>query len=61
MTDKLCRTHTTVLLAPAIVGLFDNADLPDRINPRHSLTDKYFNLPQLGHYLFRLVSLVRHL
>ena len=41
--------------------LFNNADLPDRINPRHFLTDKDSNLPQLGDYLFRLVPFVHHL
>jgi hypothetical protein len=48
------------VLAPTIVRLFGNTDLPNRINPGHSLADKHFSLTQLGDNLFGLVSLDSH-
>ena len=45
------------MLAPTIIRLFGNTDLPNRIDPGHSLADQYFNLAQLGDNLFGLVSL----
>ena len=57
---QLARAQTPIVLAPTIIRLFGNADLPNRINPGHSLPDQYFNLAQLGDNLFELVSLDSH-
>jgi len=38
-----------------------NAQLADRIHPRHTLYDKLLNLPQLQNYFLRLVPIVRYL
>jgi hypothetical protein len=58
---ELCCPHATVPLAPAVVGLRNNANLSDRINARHTLPDKYLNLPQLVNYLFPFVPRNRNL
>ena len=54
---QLSRPHATILLAPSIKRLLRNLDFPDRINPRHPLTNEHINLAKLRHDLFRLVSL----
>ena len=46
--------------APAVRGLFDDTDPPDRIKTGQTLTHQNLNLPQFRHNLFRLRSLVRH-
>ena len=56
---ELSCPHSTILLTPPVEGLLCDANLPDRINTRHTLADKHLNLPYLGHYLFRFVSLIR--
>jgi hypothetical protein len=50
--------NSTVLFLPALVALFSHANLPDRIQTRHSLRGQHLNLPQLRDKLFRLWSLV---
>jgi len=52
--------HTPIVLAPMIVRLFGNTDLPNLINPGHSLPDKHFNLAQISNNLLGLVSLDFH-
>ncbi len=42
---KLVHTQPTILLAPAVIGLFDNADLPDRVKTGHPLPHQNLNLP----------------
>ena len=54
---QLSRPHATILLAPSIKRLLRNLNFPDRINPRHPLTNEYLNLAKLRHDLFRIVSL----
>ena len=54
---QLSRPHATILLAPSIKRLLRNLDFPDRINPRHPLTNEHLNLAKLRHDLFRIVSL----
>ena len=41
---QLIRPHTPIVLTPAIVRLFGNTDLPNRINPGYSLSHKHLNL-----------------
>jgi hypothetical protein len=53
--------HPIILFAPTVVGLLNNADLPDCVNTGHPLPDKHFNLPRLGDDLFGFISIVRHL
>ena len=57
---QLVGSHTAILLAPAVIGLFGNTNRPDRIDPLQTLTDKHFNLPQLRDNFFRLASLHSH-
>ena len=57
---QLVGSHPAILLAPAVVGLFGNANFTDCIHPLHTLTDKHINLPQLLNYFLGLVPLVRH-
>lgn len=57
---QLVGTHPTILLAPTVVDLLGNANLPDGIDPQHPLTDKDFNLPQLRDNFFWLVTFRSH-
>jgi len=58
---ELFCAHSTVFLFPAIIRLFSNADLPDRIQARNALACQHLNLPQLNNNLFRLRSRNSHL
>ena len=53
---QLVCAHSTVLLFPAVEGLFSHANLADRIQTRHALACQHLNLPQLNNNLFRLRS-----
>src|SRR5690606_37841395 len=44
---QLIYAHPTILLAPAVISLFDNADPPDRIKTGQALPHQNLNLPQL--------------
>jgi len=50
-----------LLLAPTVIRLLNDTDLPDRIDPPLPLPDKHINLPQHRHYFFWLRSSIRHL
>ena len=51
-TPSLIHLHTTVLLAPPVVGLFCDADLPDRWRDRLAVGYRDFYLSQLVQDLF---------
>ena len=42
---QLIYAHPAILLAPAVVGLFNYSDLPNRIQTRHALPHQNLNLP----------------
>lgn len=50
---KLALACTSMVRVSTIIRLLSNANLPNRINPGHPLTDQHFNLAQLGDNLFR--------
>jgi hypothetical protein len=49
MTSNHIRTHPTILLSPAIVGLLGNLDLLADFRHRFPLPDQHICLPELGH------------
>ena len=42
---RLVGSHPAIFLAPAVAGLFGNANFMDCIHPLDPLTDKHINLP----------------
>ncbi len=58
---ELSSSHAAILLSPAVIGLFCDTHLPDRINTHHSLPNQYINLAQLCDNLFGFVALVGHI
>jgi len=56
----LIRPHTPIVLAPAVLCLFCNLHLADRVNRRLSLLYKYINLAKLGDNLCGLISFGTH-
>ena len=37
--------HSPILFTPAVIGLFNNSHLPDRIQTGHTLPHQHLNLP----------------
>jgi hypothetical protein len=58
---QLIPAHAAVLTTPPIIRLLRHADLAHRFGHAHALTLQHFNLPQLHHDVFRLLSLPSHL
>ena len=42
---QLIYAHSTILLAPAVIGLLRNLHLADHVNASLTLPDKHINLP----------------
>ena len=57
---SLIRLHTTVLLAPPVVGLFADAKLTNRLSDRFALTGRYLCLTKVADDLLCRVTLSRH-
>ena len=56
----LTHLHTTVLLAPSVVGLFADAKLTNRLSDRFALTGPYLCLTKVPDNLLCRETLSRH-
>ena len=54
---QLVCAHSAISLAPAVIGLFDNTDPPDRVQTGQTLPHQNLSLPQRRDNLLRLRSL----
>ena len=57
---SLIHLHTTVLLAPPVVGLFADATLTKRLSNRLALTGPYLCLTKVPDDLLCRITLSRH-